>query len=125
MNMRDAKRMFSLNACIATEQRNALSDIKIAASVPPLAAQSERAHKCHSGTSWLFHALATGTQFFHLTMDISGRTGYSGWVRLGVGPPPIEIHYEEEFNALISSHVPSKEGEASSETASPVKGDMG
>ncbi|KAG8304571.1 hypothetical protein J6590_090694 [Homalodisca vitripennis] len=36
------------------------------------------------------------------------------------GPPSIEIH-EEYFTALISSHVPSKEGEPSSEPASPVK----
>ncbi|KAG8291915.1 male germ-line sex determination [Homalodisca vitripennis] len=40
------------------------------------------------------------------------------------GPPPIEIH-NEEFRALISSHVPSKEGEASSEPASPVKAGRG
>ncbi|KAG8286953.1 hypothetical protein J6590_048011 [Homalodisca vitripennis] len=39
-------------------------------------------------------------------------------------PPPVEIH-EEEFRALISSYVPSEEGEASSEPASPGKPGMG
>ncbi|KAG8286179.1 hypothetical protein J6590_066152 [Homalodisca vitripennis] len=39
---------------------------------------------------------------------------------MGKGPPRIEIH-EEEFRAVILSHIPLKEGEASSVPASPVK----
>ncbi|KAG8248469.1 hypothetical protein J6590_039648 [Homalodisca vitripennis] len=40
------------------------------------------------------------------------------------GPPPDEIQ-EENLRALISSHVPSEEGEASSQTASQVKAGRG
>ncbi|KAG8318943.1 hypothetical protein J6590_102049 [Homalodisca vitripennis] len=40
---------------------------------------------------------------------------------MGKGPPPLEIH-EETFTALISGHIPSEEGEVSSE---PVKAGRG
>ncbi|KAG8324184.1 NEDD8 protease nep2 [Homalodisca vitripennis] len=35
------------------------------------------------------------------------------------GPPPVEIH-KDKLKALISSHILSDEGEASSEPASPI-----
>ncbi|KAG8290610.1 hypothetical protein J6590_079247 [Homalodisca vitripennis] len=64
-------------------------------------------------TIWTLGASGTCGRFYEDLRAASRVTGYSGWVMLRI--------HEENVRALISSHVPAKDGKANYEPASPVK----